>query len=111
MTPPRRCPLRPEIALLIALLALATHSSRVLPWLWLPAALPGWLGRSLERLPFAALGALLWPGLWTALPEAPWLGLGAGLAAAVWAWFRGGLALPILIALALTWGGLAWFGL
>jgi branched-subunit amino acid transport protein len=43
--------------------------------------LPRWIRRWLSGFPYAALGALIFPGILGAIPDAPLVALGAGLVA------------------------------
>lgn len=61
---------------------------------FLPAVLvnrftpPKWFQNWLEYIPYAALGALIFPGILTVEASAPWIGLGGGLVALVLALLR-----------------------
>src|SRR5690625_291934 len=41
----------------------------------------GWLNRWLSSIPFAALGALIFPGILAVKPDQPYIGLAGGLVA------------------------------
>ena len=45
-------------------------------------ALKPWLNKWLNAIPFAALGALIFPGIMTVIEDAPWIGITGGLVAA-----------------------------
>lgn len=47
---------------------------------------PRWVDRWLNAIPYAALGALIFPGILTVKPDAPQVGAAAGLAAVLLAW-------------------------
>ncbi|UOQ86644.1 AzlD domain-containing protein [Gracilibacillus salinarum] len=49
---------------------------------------PSWMNKWLKAIPFAALGALIFPGIMTVIPEKPYAGVFAGLVAILAAWFR-----------------------
>lgn len=69
-------------------MAVATYLPRVLPVFVIERiALPGWLDRWLKSIPYAALGALIFPGILT-VDTVPWVGLVGGLVAAVLAFLR-----------------------
>ncbi|PTX61757.1 branched-subunit amino acid transport protein [Melghirimyces profundicolus] len=61
---------------------------------WLPVWLvgrwkmPRWIRRWLNSIPFAALGALIFPGILSVEPDTPSVGLIGGLVAAILAFFR-----------------------
>lgn len=76
-----------------------TYPTRALPLHFQSLKIPVTLDRYLRLMPMAALGALIFPGALDALPEAPWAALGAVTAAGLWSWFRGGLILPVALAL------------
>ncbi len=70
-------------------MALGTYLPRTLPLLiGSGQRLPLWLERCLKVVPYAALGALIFPGIITVNPERPWIGVlgGAAAAAAAWRW-------------------------
>jgi branched-subunit amino acid transport protein len=74
--------------LLILGMAAATVVSRLLPVALAGRLAPtrfvrGWL----ESVPYAALGALIVPGIVLSDPATPWTGIAAGIAAAVVAFF------------------------
>jgi branched-subunit amino acid transport protein len=76
-----------EILLIIGGMALVTFIPRLLPAVVLQSVpLPGWVRRWLETIPYAALGALIFPGILEVAPERPEVGLVGGAAAAVLAW-------------------------
>ncbi len=68
-------------------MALVTYVPRTLPLLLgSEMRLPIWLERWLKLVPYAALGALIFPGILTVDPERPWIGILGGIAAASAAW-------------------------
>lgn len=86
-----------KLWLAIAGMAGVTYLSRVVPLLALHGTeLPGWARRWLGAVPYAALGALLFPGVLDADPGYPGRSLLAALAAFGLAWFR----LPMLVVVA-----------
>lgn len=74
-----------KIYLLVAGMALVTYLPRLLPMALLEKLkFPGWLNNWLQYVPFAALGALIFPGILTSVEgQRPWLGLIGGGAAAL----------------------------
>jgi branched-subunit amino acid transport protein len=86
-----------KIYLLIIGMALVTYIPRMLPMV-LPERIqfPGWLDRWLQQVSYAALGALIFPGILISVDgQRPWLGLLGGVTAGLLA-FAG---LNILIVL------------
>jgi branched-subunit amino acid transport protein len=81
----------------------ATYLPRLLPFLIgrrvkLPEAIRRWL----EFFPFAVLGALVIPGILTAVPDPRWLGAAAGLAAALLALATRNVTLVVVATIAIT---------
>lgn len=72
-----------KIFLLIAGMTLVTFLPRLIPMaLSEKLNLPGWLNNWLQYVPYAALGALIFPGVLTSVDtQHPWLGLLGGGAA------------------------------
>jgi branched-subunit amino acid transport protein len=84
--------------------ALATFIPRVIPyWVSFLDKLPPLLSRMLRLLPIAALGPLIFPGVF--LDYVPHLYSGfAGISAAfILAYFKGGMILPILSSIVVTY--------
>jgi branched-subunit amino acid transport protein len=75
--------------LLIVLgMSLATMVPRLLPALVMERlVIPDWLDKWLKNIPYAALGALIFPGV-LSIDEQPEIGLIGGGVAAVMAYFR-----------------------
>lgn len=74
-----------KIYLLIVGMALVTYIPRLLPMV-LPDRFrfPGWFDRWLQQVPYAALGALIFPGILTSVDgQRPWLGLLGGVTAGI----------------------------
>lgn len=58
--------------------------------------LPGKLEKFLSFIPYTALGALIIPGVFSAIPEMPLVSLlGIGFSF-VYAWYKGGIIIPVL---------------
>ncbi|MBH0228676.1 AzlD domain-containing protein [Halobacillus yeomjeoni] len=49
---------------------------------------PKWVDRWLNAIPYAALGALIFPGIMNVKPDAPQIGVIAGMAAILLAWLN-----------------------
>jgi branched-subunit amino acid transport protein len=72
-----------NIWLLLAGMFLVTYLPRVVPFvLGRELELPRWVRRWLDYFPYAALGALIFPGILDAVPGRPWLSVSAGAVAA-----------------------------
>lgn len=74
-----------KTALLIAGMALVTYIPRLIPMaLSEKLNFPGWLNNWLQYVPYAALGALIFPGiLYSVDGQHPWVGLAGGGAAVI----------------------------
>lgn len=90
-----------HLLLIVGVMTAVTYLPRLAPFYLLDRfQLPKSVQRILEQVPYAALGALVFPGVLNAYPGEPLLplaGLGATL---VIAWLRGGLILSVLGAVA-----------
>ncbi len=82
--------------LLIIGMMFVTYIPRLLPFLVIDKIkLPKKFNGFLEVVPYAALGALIIPGVFSAIPENPQAGLlGVGFAF-LYAWYKGGIAIPV----------------
>jgi branched-subunit amino acid transport protein len=89
--------------IIIILMAGATFIPRLIPLLILKdRELAPLMKRLLRALPFAALGALILPGVLGVVPGMPYAAA-AGLAAAVLvSWFKGGLILSVVASVAVV---------
>jgi branched-subunit amino acid transport protein len=91
------------IWVIIGGMCVVTFVPRVIPLLLgRDLALPGWIGRWLSYFPYAALGALIYPGILSVIPGRPWIGLAAGGCAAILALKARNAILPVLLAIAVT---------
>lgn len=100
-----------EIVWIIIGMAVVTAVPRALPaWLLERAkpspAIEAWLA----HVPYAVLGALIFPGIMTVNPDKPMVGLAAGVVAALLAWWRLHMLVVIGSAIAVVMV-LRWFGL
>ena len=66
---------------------------------------PPWVRRWMGYFPYAALGALIFPGILSAVPARPWLALAAGAAAAVSSLLLPNLSVAVLAAIACVLAG------
>jgi branched-subunit amino acid transport protein len=81
--------------LVIAGMAVATYVPRMLPLLFLNAErIPLRLQAILRNVPYAALGALIVPGIFN-FHEDPWFGIVGGLTALLSAWLGGNLVVVV----------------
>ena len=81
--------------LVILGMGLVTYFPRMLPVLLIDRfAPPAWLNRWLKSIPYAALGALIFPGILTVDPV-PWVGVMGGLVAVTLAFLRQNIILVI----------------
>ena len=89
---------------LILGMMLVTYIPRYLPFLVLAdRKLPPALSRFLKLIPYTALGALIIPGVFTAVSEYPLAGCMGALSAVFVAWKKNNLVLSVLSAIAVTY--------
>ncbi|GAA0471039.1 AzlD domain-containing protein [Alkalibacillus silvisoli] len=70
-------------------MAIVTMVPRFIPsFIMEKITLRPWLNRWLNAIPFAALGALVFPGIMSVIPDQPWIGLLGGIVATVIALFN-----------------------
>ncbi|WP_194842029.1 AzlD domain-containing protein [Gracilibacillus salitolerans] len=60
---------------------------------------PDWMNKWLQAIPYAALGALIFPGIMTVVPEKPYIGVIAGVVAIALSWLRIHVILVVLSAI------------
>ena len=71
-----------KVLLVIVGMALVTYIPRLLPALFLDRfQFPGWFRKWLQSIPYAALGALIFPGILIVEKDQPLLGLAGGVIA------------------------------
>ena len=78
---------------------LMTYLPRTLPLHLQSWEIPTPVEKYLGLMPLAALGALIFPGTFEVLPQAPWIPLISILSGALWSYFRGGLIIPVGLSL------------
>src|SRR5699024_3396637 len=89
-----------DIILIIVGMALVTAVPRMLPaWLLERARPTPRIEAWLAHVPYAVLGALIFPGIMSVHPERPMVGLSAGAVAALLAWWRVHMLLVIAAAI------------
>ncbi len=85
---------------LILGMAAVTYLPRLIPLVAVTERpLPEFWKRFLYCIPYTALGALIIPGVYQAIPGEPWAVILGMAAAAACAWFREGLIWPVLTAI------------
>jgi branched-subunit amino acid transport protein len=91
------------IWLTIAGMCLVTFIPRMIPLLvGRDLRLPVWIRRWLSFFPYAALGALIFPGILSVIDGRSWIGLAAGGCAALLALKARNAIFPVLAAIAVT---------
>jgi branched-subunit amino acid transport protein len=86
---------------LLAGMFLVTYIPRLIPFLFASRLdLPPWVQKWLKFFPYAALGALIFPGILTAVPGRPVLAAGAGILAAVCSLFIRNITVIVVLAIA-----------
>ena len=88
---------------LLAGMFLVTFVPRLIPFLFARQLdLPPWVRKWLKFFPYAALGALIFPGILEAVPDKPALAAGAGVLAAVCALFIRNITVIVVLAIAVV---------
>ncbi|MGP4038311.1 AzlD domain-containing protein [Gracilibacillus sp. D59] len=81
-------------------MALVTVIPRIIPAFIVDLIqFPDWVNKWLQAIPYAALGALIFPGIMTVVPEKPYIGVIAGVVAIGLAWLRIHVILVVLSAI------------
>lgn len=85
---------------LLAGMFMVTYIPRLIPFLFARQLdLPPWVRKWLNLFPYAALGALIFPGILTAVPGRPILAAGAGILAAGCALFVRNITVIVVLAI------------
>lgn len=94
----------PEILLIILGMLAATYIPRLIPFLVISRInIPRRVDAFLKCIPAAAIGALIIPGVFSAIPGMPHAAL-AGIAfALLFGLLRGGIIIPVLGSVAVAW--------
>ena len=88
---------------LLAGMFLVTFLPRLIPFLFARQLdMPPWIKKWLNFFPYAALGALIFPGILEAVPGKPALAAGAGILAAVCALFIRNITVIVVLAIAVV---------
>ncbi|TCS82582.1 AzlD domain-containing protein [Tepidibacillus fermentans] len=85
-----------KIWVLIFGMFLVTFIPRMFPMLFKRLKFPHWFNHWLTFVPYAILGALIFPGIMTVDPQHVFFGLVAGLVAFLIAWFYQNLIVIVL---------------
>lgn len=89
------------IILIIIGMAVATFVPRIIPAFVIDKFLfKDWVNRWLQAIPYAALGALIFPGILTVMENAPYVGIVGGLVAIVLAYLGLNIIFVVLGAIA-----------
>ncbi|PWU66784.1 AzlD domain-containing protein [Gracilibacillus dipsosauri] len=81
-------------------MALVTIIPRIIPAFIVDLIhFPEWVNKWLKAIPYAALGALIFPGILSVIPDKPFVGLVAGVAAILLAWFRVHIIFVVLLSI------------
>lgn len=85
------------IILMIVGMGLVTMIPRIIPvFVVEKLQFRPWVNRWLSAVPYAALGALIFPGVMTVIPDRPYIGLVGGLVAVVLALCRLNVVLVVI---------------
>ena len=85
-------------------MAAVTYVPRLAPFLFFRnTRIPVRLDAFLKCIPVAAIGALIMPGAFTATPDLPWAGIAGMGFTLVYGLFRGGIIVPVLGSVAVSW--------
>ncbi len=107
----RRSSVNETLIPLIVAMAAVTYIPRLMPLLLLTRLrIPHRVNTFLKAIPVAAIGALIVPGVLTATPELPAAALAGMGFTLVFGLFRGGIIVPVLGAVGVTWLMLAFCG-
>ncbi len=91
------------LVLIVGMMAV-TYLPRLIPFFIVSqTTLPKRIHRFLQFIPYAALGALVIPGVFSATPNMPSAALAGICFAGIYGWFRGGIIIPVLGSILVTW--------
>lgn len=95
-----------QIALILGMM-LVTYIPRLIPFTFISNIstdrLSDKLRRFLKFIPYTALGALIIPGVLSATPQMPMAAITGIAFAAIIGWYRGGIILPVLGSILVTY--------
>lgn len=90
---------------------LVTFIPRCLPFLVFSRLnLPRLVKKFLHYIPPAALGALILPGVWTAIPSYSFVAIAGAAIAVICSWFKGGIILTVTLSVATAFLSLYFLG-
>lgn len=93
-----------QIILIILGMAAVTYGPRLAPFLLLKnRTIPPRLDAFLKCIPVAAIGALIIPGVFTATPQMPAASLAGIVFTLVVGWWRGGIIVPVIGSVVMTY--------
>lgn len=92
-----------KIIIIILICAAVNYILRLTPFVAKIDNIPLYLKRFLDYMPVAALGALILPGIVTSFPDNPIAGVCGVIAAAFMSWLVGGMIIPVLASIGVTW--------
>ncbi|MFT9494095.1 AzlD domain-containing protein [Anaerosolibacter sp.] len=93
-----------DMLVLIVGMTAVTYLPRVIPFFIVSQTkLSKRIQRFLQFIPYAALGALIIPGAFSATPDMPSAAMVGILFAGLYGWFRGGIIIPVLGSIIATW--------
>jgi len=92
-----------KIIIIILVCAAVNYVLRITPFVVKIDNIPPYFKRFLDYMPVAALGALIFPGIVTSFPDNPLAGVCGVIAAAFMSWFFGGMIIPVLASIGVTW--------
>lgn len=92
-----------NVLIMVLLMAAVTYLPRLFPFLMITTKLPNKLRRFLQFVPYTALGALIIPGVFSSVPGHPFAVIGGIAFAVLYSWFKSGIIIPVLGAIALTY--------
>lgn len=100
-----------NLIFLILGMAAVTYGPRLAPFLFIGnTRIPPLLDAFLKAIPVAAIGALIVPGVLTATPDMPAAALAGMGFTLIYGFFRGGIIVPVLGSVGVTWLVLATLG-
>ena len=92
---------RPDVWLLILGMAAVTYIPRAIPAVFIgKLQFPGRMETFLRLIPYTAMTAMIFPGIWTTDPARPVIGIAGGLTAALLAWKKCPVMVCVLGAIA-----------
>jgi branched-subunit amino acid transport protein len=98
-----------DILLIILGMAVVTHIPRILPPAFMRSIqLPSWFASWLQCIPYAALAALIFPGILSVQPDEPAIGLAGGATAIILAIFKAHILIIMILSILVTWLGSCW---